>query len=398
MDDSGQCGTARYYFPAIELNRDSPVPLHHQLARQIRGDLEKRRIPGGALLPQILTLAGKLNLNRETARQAYATLEREDVLTRLPGGRKIAVSPRFEENYRKCHLPALGIVLPDKMADLLAQGSLTALEVVAGIMDTAAELGVAAMPVPLPEAAADFERLNGWLEGMLDKLNGLIYLGESAGKDHGKAFELLLSKMELPQVFIGGRAFRGHLGTVTVDLETGMLAAVEHLRENGHREVALLGYDVPERKIFQLQTFERLPTLAGIARNSFAVPEARIQRVGYDLADLRHKLAALLSAASPPTALLCCGDTIAAAALDCLCGMGKGPADLAVIGFDDSRLAAEANLTSIRQPYRLTGKAAVEMIVESRRTNTPVNALGRRLATSLVIRQSSALKRIIAGG
>ncbi len=380
------------FYPNIELNHDSPVPLHHQLAEIIRTSLIRNRIPEGTPLPSMLTLAEDLKLNRDTVRRSYGTLEADGVLERSPGKRILQVTPRFAESYGKTFLPAIGMVLPDRMEDLMAQPGKSALEIVCGIMDTATDFGFAAMVVPLPEQNEDFDRLQDWLKAMTSKLNGLIYLGENNEKDHGKAFELLLSETQMPQVFIGGHAFRPHLGTVTVNLSSGFTAAAEHLYELGHRQVAAMSLRIPQRQIFQLQTYERPESMFNALRQCFR------QREDYLVSDCRldestrEHLYRILSSPQRPTALIFGSDELTVHCLPVIRELGlRIPEDISLISFDDSFHALMHGLqwTAIRNPRRLSGKAAVEMIAQSRSENIPVNQLNRQLATSLIIRQTT---------
>ena len=64
----------------------------------------------------------------------------------------------------------------------------------------------------------------------------------------------------------------------------------------------------------------------------------------------------------------------------------KIPEDLSVIGYGDT--GRVPRLSSIRHPWLQTGRAAVEMIAESRRRSISVNQLDRTLPAPLVIRDS----------
>lgn len=385
--------SVRHFYPEIHLEHDSPVPLHHQLAENIRRSLERRRIPGGTPLPSMLTLAEDLKLNRNTVRRAYGTLEADGILRREPSGRILQVTPEFAESYCNRFLPALGMVLPDRMEDLLQQETHSALEIVGGIMDTAAQFGFAAMIVPLPEQDHEFERLNQWLKEMISKLNGLIYLGESGDRHHDRAFELLLAEESLPQVFVGGKAFRPHLGTVTIDMDIGFAAAAEHLAELGHRSVAAVSSWIPRREIFQLQTIDRPSCMLNALGKCFKMRDEWIlSGCRYDDA-FRSALRNILAAENRPSALVFSSDELTHYGLPVLRELGlRIPEDISLISFDDTNRAKSGNppWASIRNPRRRSGREAVEMIVESRRENKPVNTLNRNLPSSLIIRQSTA--------
>lgn len=381
------------FYPEIQLNHDSPVPLHHQLAENIRNSLIRNRIPEGTPLPSMLTLAEDLNLNRDTVRRSYGTLENEGVLARSPGKRILQVTPHFANSYGKAFLPAIGMVLPDRMEDLIVQPGKSALEIVCGIMDAATDFGFAAMVVPLPERDEDFYRLQDWLKEMTSKLNGLIYLGESNERNHEKAFELLLAETIMPQVFIGGHAFREHLGVVTLDLESGFVAAANHLYELGHRQVAALGAWIPKRNIFQLQTYERTDCMFAALRHCFKQPEDLLLRDCLLDDATRNNLKQILSSPQRPTAIIFSSDELTIHCLPVIKEMGmKIPEDISLISFGNSSYAQQhtPSWTAICNPRRLSGKTAVEMIAQSRSENIPVNQLNRKLPSSLIIRNSTA--------
>src|SRR5690606_21624103 len=67
----------------------------------------------------------------------------------------------------------------------------------------------------------------------------------------------------------------------------------------------------------------------------------------------RERLAALLAAPEPPSAVLCYNDELAVALLETIRGSGlRVPDDISIVGFDDSPLAAatETKLTTVSHP------------------------------------------------
>jgi DNA-binding LacI/PurR family transcriptional regulator len=382
------CKPEKIQFSSLPLAVDSPVPLHHQLSEGIMRELRQSRVEAGRTLPSVLQLSNDLKLNRATVRKAYAALESEQVIGRSPGGRLLNVTETFVRSFSARSLTAVGMVLPSRMEHLFLSEAHTALMTVSGIMDAAADLGFAAMVVPLPEEDCELKRLTGWLKEMLSKLNGLIYLGEDSTHRHDRAFELLLAEQSLPQVFISGHRFREHLGIVHVDLPGGADAAVDYLYGLGHRRFAVFGTMPPVREMFQLQTFDRIPEMARAVRRRANLPEKRVitgPPEVFPLAELREQL----SASDRPTALLCASDRAAAKAIELANSMGlEVPRDLSVIGYGDTDAAGP--LTSIHHPWLLSGRTAVEMVAESLRRNRPVNTLDRTLAAPLRIRRTTA--------
>ena len=375
------------FVPETNIDVNSPLPLHYQVSSQIKQSLLRQRVKPGTPLLSMLNLSQALKLNRETVRQAYETLLEEGVLERIPPGRILSVSATFAAQYLNNYLPALGLVLPLQMESLVRNKALAALELVAGVMDAAFKLGFSATVIPMPEDGTEVAGLRRWLDEMFPKLNGLVYLGETTQDQHGEAFELLLAETSLPQVFIGGEAFRPHLGTVTVDY-AGISAAVQHLRGLGHRNFGVITYRIPTRKYFQLQTLARARRMrmsieeAGQTRDEWIIP----------FEDIATSIPALLKSPDHPTAFLCHNDATALELVKLMDELGvRIPEDVSIVGYDDSFRAAEANppLTTIRQPNLQMGEAAVSIIAESVRKRIPANELSRCLSTALIVRQST---------
>jgi DNA-binding LacI/PurR family transcriptional regulator len=90
-------------------------------------------------------------------------------------------------------------------------------------------------------------------------------------------------------------------------------------------------------------------------------------------------------------AVFCASDLIAAGALAALDAAGRRiPEDVAVVGFDDSPIAATSRppLTSVRQPIEEMGREMVHLLLDLIANNDRV---ARRvvLATELILRASS---------
>lgn len=69
----------------ITLNRVSPVPLYHQLARQLVAAIESGRLPKGSFLDNELDLAWRWQVSRPTVRRAIQDLVDGGLLVRRRG-------------------------------------------------------------------------------------------------------------------------------------------------------------------------------------------------------------------------------------------------------------------------------------------------------------------------
>lgn len=70
----------------LPLDRDSPVPLYHQIAEALRWQISTGRLAAGERLPAVREGADELGVNMHTVRRAYAALV-EDGLVESSGGR-----------------------------------------------------------------------------------------------------------------------------------------------------------------------------------------------------------------------------------------------------------------------------------------------------------------------
>lgn len=62
------------------INRDSPVPLYHQIAEGLRNAIAVGELAAGERLPSIRDAAGRWGVNLHTLRKAYGELAREGLL------------------------------------------------------------------------------------------------------------------------------------------------------------------------------------------------------------------------------------------------------------------------------------------------------------------------------
>ena len=164
----------------------------------------------------------------------------------------------------------------------------------------------------------------------------------------------------VPVVVVARRLRSGSLGSVRTDDRHGAAQATEHLLGLGHVRVAHIdGGDAPgaaERRRGYRQAMER----AGLAAEVQVLPGGGTEEAGATAG------ARLLTAQRRPTAVLAFNDRCA---LGLLQGLGPAglavPRDLAVVGYDDSRLARLpwVDLTTVRQDVAVLADRAVAQAV-----------------------------------
>ena len=190
---------------------------------------------------------------------------------------------------------------------------------------------------------------------------------------------------------------------VGIDDRAAAETATRHLLDLGHRSLAVLSFgltahshpgpadvhrqgqaiaSVPKAR---LEGARRAVTAAGLDWAGVPVEEVPITSVEGCLAGAH----ALLDRAPGATALFAFSDPLALAARVAARERGLSvPADLSIIGFDDTAPASDG-LTTIHQPLRDKGRIAGERLLRALSREPPA-AAGELLPTRLVVRDSTA--------
>jgi DNA-binding LacI/PurR family transcriptional regulator len=189
---------------------------------------------------------------------------------------------------------------------------------------------------------------------------------------------------DLPTPFVG------------IDDRAAARTAAKFLRELGHQRVGVLSFvtalDAEGRLGLSLST-ERL---AGYEEGLAEAWDDEAVRVCRPNAPEPARRAALelLASEKPPTAILAMSDVLALGALQAAAELGIAvPAELSLVGFDDSPAAALATpaLTTVAQPHEEKGRVAAEWLVDAIERGQPLPDDRRLiLLTELVVRDSTA--------
>jgi len=194
-------------------------------------------------------------------------------------------------------------------------------------------------------------------------------------------------------VVVGGRPPSGAaVSYVDVDNVGGARAAVAHLIAGGRRSIATIA-GPPDMAVGtdRLEGYRQALAAAGRDRDpSLEVAADFTQQGGADA------MSRILDGRPDVDGVFVASDLMAAGAIQVLRAAGRRvPDDVAVVGFDDSSIAAasEPPLTSVRQPIEEMGREMVRLLLEqaSRPGSVPRKVI---LATELIERASSAGRRM----
>jgi LacI family transcriptional regulator len=168
----------------------------------------------------------------------------------------------------------------------------------------------------------------------------------------------------------------------------GGLAATQHLLERGHRRIAYLGGTASAAcNQARLQGY-RGAMEAAAAR----IPAGFVRTGNFLYRDGVVEGSALLDLPEPPTAVFAASDEMALGVIEAARVRGlRVPADLSVVGFDDTQLAPLASppLTTVRQPLREIGAVALQRALRLA-AGEKLGSHHIELATELIVRGSTA--------
>ena len=174
----------------------------------------------------------------------------------------------------------------------------------------------------------------------------------------------------------------------------GGMSAVQHLLELGHRRIAMLrGY---ECLVDDARYHGYVAALSGYG---IAADQGLIGRGNFHFAPSVRVIEEILASPHPPTAVFAANDLGALAVIEAARRIGVSvPADLSVVGFDDSVYASVSSpqLTTVRQPFVQMGEVAYQLLIDQMEGRDPAS-VRVELAATLVIRDSTAPPRSAVG-
>ncbi|MEQ1606293.1 MAG: LacI family DNA-binding transcriptional regulator [Pyrinomonadaceae bacterium] len=233
-------------------------------------------------------------------------------------------------------------------------------------------------------------------ESLVDhNVDGIIVA--TRANQEGDARLASIANSNLPIVVVGRDFQHDSVDYVSADNFTGGFEATQHLIDLGHKRIAFIGAGFENRSsLKRLQGYlkaldahgipvdERLIT--GRKESISDVPGYSTEKIGYE------GMKRLLSLPNPPTAVFARNDFTAVGAMSAIKEAGLSiPKDIAIVGFDDTPLAIHTMpaLTTVRQPMRLQGQLAAEMLLKRISNERVIDREERILDCELIVREST---------
>jgi DNA-binding LacI/PurR family transcriptional regulator len=190
----------------------------------------------------------------------------------------------------------------------------------------------------------------------------------------------------VPVVLLGEHPLALPLDHVGIDNVTAAHTATRHLLDLGRRRIAVIGQHPTRGTATQ--------RLAGYrqALREAGLPETVASALRYHHRDGAEAMTELLALPEPPDAVFCFNDMLALGAIRAAVDHGlRVPADLAVVGFDNSDHSAYSvpALTTIAPDKAALAKAAVDLVHRRASGDTDFPPQDVRIPFALEVRESS---------
>ncbi len=231
-----------------------------------------------------------------------------------------------------------------------------------------------------------FNKKNGSVPRfLLDRhVDGVIIAGKIS-----EALVEYIDKLALPMVLVDYALEPRRISSVLIDNQGGVRAAMLHLIERGHKEIAFIGGDLRHPSIAErCEAYKEILGERDLAyRPSLVVTDEKDTRMhnGYNAAER------LLKQGGEPTAIFAANDAMAIGCMRYLKAVGKKiPDDIAVVGFDDIEMSShvEPRLTTVSVPKEEMGKLAVRLLVDIIKSKVETITTVH-VPVELVVRESS---------
>jgi LacI family transcriptional regulator len=333
----------------LSLSKKNAQPYYEQIKQSLRSEIRSGTLKPGSAIDDERSLALSLGVSRVTVRRALSALTQEGLLHRIRG-KGTFVRASFAKQPRKVRA-AVSVLMPH---DHLSLNTLFHFRVLNGIHAGSESTGL----------FVTYRKLDKPYEACLAKLqNDPAVKALIVFEVDDKHFLPLLSELHLPVVLLDTPHCleRPLFDEVSHHSEPAAFDGTKRLLELGHRSIGLMISQSPSQYLVERRLGYRraLESLNGRYRPELIYPVPCTIAGGYEC------MKQIIARPSPPTAMFCANDELAAGAIAALRDNGwRVPQDMTVIGFGDLGLFTSPAMTTLRLPLEEMGLAAIKLVRE----------------------------------
>lgn len=367
------------------VDRDSGMPLYHQVALAIRAEIRAGAYSHGGKIPSERELCEIHAVSRITIIRALKELVGEGLIERRVGQGTFVVE-RNSEVRTSIEGGAVGLVAPLLRGDSFFNSIVNGVERVCSAREISLSLAFSKR-----DAGVEWRCMQRLKEQGVFGI--ILFMSDTASS--WRNVERLVDS-GLPVVLIDHRApgVDHAFDTVTSDNLRGGFLAAQHLLELGHRRIGLLTESGRRSSVVDREEGFRL----ALANAGMSLPSEYVRVSDAEPDSMRLTVEGWCSLPNPPTAVFAVNDSYAISLMKVLKNYGTAiPSDMSVIGFDDSIFAplADPPLTTVRQAQEALGQRAIELLLE-RVASTAHSARHCVIPVELVVRKSTSQpKRLV---
>ena len=363
------------------------VPKYQVVYDTLRKEIESGRLAAGARVPSEAELVDRFGASRITVGRAVRDLQARGLVERRVGSGTY-VRRRVAEAAAEC---TFGVLVPDLPDTEIFEPLVQSLIACADARPHAFLWG-GGDAAAASRASAAWARTQQYIGRRVDGVFFAPIEGLAPGDTTNLRIAAALDEARIPVILLDRSVHpypkRGPYDLVGIDNRRAGFAITEHLVAQGAARVAFLG---------------AAQGASTIAARRAGYREA-IDTLGADPALLHHvvpspldrdAIAAFMDAHAPD-AIVCANDRSAAQVMHTLLALGRRiPADIRLAGVDDVDYAAwlPIPLTTMRQPVREIGEAAMAAMLE-RREHPERPARDIFVHCPLVVRQSCGARGV----
>ena len=340
----------------MRIDVEKPIPKYLQLKEIIKQYFKDKHYEAGQKIPSENDLINQFNVSRNTVRQALAELVNEGFIYKKHGSGSF-FSGKFHEDRQHSYL--IGVITPNIPSYIYSK-------IIEGIDDVAHRRRY---NIVLGSSKGSPEKELICLEQLLEKnVEGLLVEPSGGFRDiHESKIFRLLKDLTIPVVFMDWAIDDPEISYVSLDDVEGGFRATSYLIEAGHTRIACVYPDDHIPGIQRYQGYRRALEASGLEYDSQLDKPSTILTWNEGEEISRQVKELIAPGNDRPSAVFFFNDAAALRGYAVIREAGlKIPDDISVVGFDDSELAALADvpLTSVIHPKYQIGRWATEILFE----------------------------------